>query len=95
MVFPLLTPENYPKYTKCQDVSVRTSLPNKLGVLQRPMTTPTRLVCMRKMIRLVEWAVLSVLQATMFWIGLLTWKVLVRFREGYEGQDWDVTASNL
>jgi hypothetical protein len=95
MVFPLLTPGNYPKYTECQDVSERTSLPNKLGVLQRSLTTPMRLVCMRKMICLVEWAVLSVLQATMFWVGLLTWKVLVRFRKGYEGQDWDVTVSNL
>jgi hypothetical protein len=35
MVVTLLTPENYPKYTKRQYVSVRILLPNKLGVLQR------------------------------------------------------------
>jgi hypothetical protein len=49
----------------------------------------------RETLGLVEWAVLSVLEAMMFWIGLLTWKVLVRFWKGYEGQDWDMAVSHL
>jgi hypothetical protein len=50
---------------------------------------------MRETICLVEWAVLSVVEAMMFWIGLLTWKVLVRFWKVYEGQDWDMAVSHL
>ena len=39
---------------------------------ERSLTTSMRLVFMRETICLVEWAVLSVVEAMMFWIGLLT-----------------------
>jgi hypothetical protein len=61
---------------------------------ERSLTTSMRLVFMRETICL-EWAVLSVVEAMMFWTGLLTWKVLVRFWKVYEGQDWDMAVSHL